>query len=222
MNSTGPWAFVINWAAACLVSIRRWSGWPSRGGRASFPGATVTSWNICARTSPWPTAMPRPWAASNRGRTRSLNYELGHKTGWFDQRLRVNGALFYTDYRSYQTFHLSPFGATIANAERAHALGAEMEASVRLLTELELFASANYTRAEFDRYQFQGNNFDGKPINNIPAYTVTAGIDYRAKWGGLARLSWRRVGEFEFDETNTVGQSAHDLLDVRVGYVWKN
>jgi len=166
--------------------------------------------------------MPRPWAASNRGRTRSLHYELGHKTGWFDQRLRVNGALFYTDYRSYQTFHLSPFGATIANAERAHALGAEMEASVRLLTELELFASANYTRAEFDRYQFQGNNFDGKPINNIPAYTVTAGIDYRAKWGGLARLSWRRVGEFEFDETNTVGQSAHDLLDVRVGYVWKN
>lgn len=134
----------------------------------------------------------------------------------------LNGALFFTDYHGFQTFHLSPFGATIANAERAHALGAEVEASVRLLPELELFAGANYTRAEFDRYQFQGNNFDGKRINNIPAYTVTAGIEYRAKWGVVARLSWRRAGEFEFDETNTVGQSAYDLLDVRLGYVWKN
>ncbi len=31
----------------------------------------------------------------------AVNYEIGAKTDWFDHRLRVNGSVFYEDYKSY-------------------------------------------------------------------------------------------------------------------------
>lgn len=36
----------------------------------------------------------------------AINYEIGAKTDWFDHRLRVNGSLFYEDYKSYLNLEL--------------------------------------------------------------------------------------------------------------------
>lgn len=36
----------------------------------------------------------------------AINYEFGAKTDWFDHRLRVNGTLFYEDYKSYLNLEL--------------------------------------------------------------------------------------------------------------------
>jgi len=38
---------------------------------------------------------------------KAVNYELGAKTDWFDHKLRVNGSLFYEDYKSYLNLELA-------------------------------------------------------------------------------------------------------------------
>ncbi|MGH8220561.1 MAG: TonB-dependent receptor [Steroidobacteraceae bacterium] len=37
----------------------------------------------------------------------AVNYEIGAKTDWFDHRLRVNGTLFYEDYKSYLNLEIA-------------------------------------------------------------------------------------------------------------------
>lgn len=56
------------------------------------------------------------------------NYEVGVKWDFWDNRARINAALFYYDYKDYQGFAFDPiaFTTSIFNAD-AHAAGGELE-----------------------------------------------------------------------------------------------
>jgi iron complex outermembrane recepter protein len=58
------------------------------------------------------------------------NYEVGWKSSWFDNRLRVNGAVFWEEWEDFQFSFTGPNGLTvIANAGSARIKGLEMDAS---------------------------------------------------------------------------------------------
>ena len=58
------------------------------------------------------------------------NYEVGWKSSWLDNRLRVNGALFWEDWNDFQFSFTGPNGLTvIANAGSARIKGMELDAS---------------------------------------------------------------------------------------------
>jgi iron complex outermembrane recepter protein len=148
----------------------------------------------------------------------SLHYELGHDASYHDGDLRFHAAVFYTDYRDYQSFQFNPTGETIFNAERAHAYGVEGELRVRPLDGLEIYAAAGCTKARFDEFDTPVGDYGGNRINNIPLATFNLGGAYHAPWGGVARLDWRHVGDTWFDQGNTVKQGGYSLLDARIGY----
>lgn len=152
------------------------------------------------------------------GTERSLHYELGHQASCFDGGLQLRASLFHIDYRDYQSFQFNPFGETIYNARRAHATGAEGEIRVRPFEGLEIHASAGYTRAHFDEFETTVGNFSGRRMNNSPLSTVHVGAEYRAAWGGLARVDWSHVGDIWFDQGNSVKQESYSLLHARLGY----
>lgn len=150
---------------------------------------------------------------------RSTHYELGHDSSFEDGRVALHGAVFYTDYKDYQAFQFNPTGGqTIYNADRAHAWGAEVEVRVKPTDEIELFAGLGYTEARYDDYEIPFGNFTGNRIAKIPECTVNLGLSYRAKWGGMARIDWRYIGDTSFDDGNRQNQDAYSLLDARIGY----
>jgi iron complex outermembrane receptor protein len=80
---------------------------------------------------------------------------LGFKTDWFDDRLRLNGAIFYNDYTDLQlagafvnviTGEVSTF---TANAGSAPIEGAELEATVVASDNLTFLATFGYLTNEF-------------------------------------------------------------------------
>lgn len=81
------------------------------------------------------------------------NYEIGWKTTWLDDRLLVNGAVFYADYRDLQVTVLTPAGrGTISNASDADIQGFEIEVQARPIENLEIGAGYGYLDPEYKNY----------------------------------------------------------------------
>jgi outer membrane receptor protein involved in Fe transport len=84
------------------------------------------------------------------------NYEIGAKTSWLDNRIVVNGALFFMDYEDKQVSALvvdpaEPTGlrAVISNASGAEVLGLELETSIFVTQRLRLTAAYTFLDAQY-------------------------------------------------------------------------
>ena len=84
------------------------------------------------------------------------SFEIGLKSDWMDNRLRVNAALFYNDYTDIQVtqFEAGSGGASsrIVNAGEATYQGLELEITALLTDNLLMELSYGYLDAEFDEY----------------------------------------------------------------------
>ena len=126
-------------------------------------------------------------------------YEVGAKTEWLNNRLRLNGALYFNDYRDQQIGvqqippgSISPIPG-ITNAARVEVYGAELEATWLVTPNLQLAASYAYTDATFRRFvqteegstalnkTEAGNieaDFSGNFVGKNPRQAASAAIDY--------------------------------------------
>jgi iron complex outermembrane receptor protein len=87
------------------------------------------------------------------------NYELGLKLDAWDNRLRLNTAIFYTDYtdRQLTTVRINPDTGRIAgaliNAESSSIAGIEIEAQVIPIENLQITANVTFNEGEIDDYE---------------------------------------------------------------------
>ncbi len=80
------------------------------------------------------------------------NYELGFKTSWLNNRLRVNGSLYQLDWTDIQLSFLGANGLTeIRNAGNARIRGAELDVFARLAPGFTLSAGAAFNDAQITR-----------------------------------------------------------------------
>jgi iron complex outermembrane receptor protein len=86
------------------------------------------------------------------------NYEVGFKMDAWDRKLRLNTAVFYTDYQDRQltTIRISPTEGRIAgaliNAESSYISGIEFEAVVLPVENLQLTANVTFNESDIEKY----------------------------------------------------------------------
>src|ERR1700761_8282852 len=113
-------------------------------------------------------------------------YEIGLKSQWFENRLRVNLDAFYYDYSDLQVeLFTPPANAFTQNAASASVKGIEAEIAGRPLPSIDLYANIAYLDAQYDSYpgaQFKASPtpFDasGKYLNDAPKWSFTVGGTY--------------------------------------------
>ena len=86
------------------------------------------------------------------------NYEIGFKMDAWDRKLRLNTALFYTDYQDRQltTIRISPEGriaGALINAESSYISGIEFEAVVLPVENLQLTANVTFNESDIEKYE---------------------------------------------------------------------
>jgi iron complex outermembrane recepter protein len=100
---------------------------------------------------------------------KDTSYEVGLKSTFFDRRLLVNAAAFYTDYNDLQVFALipSPDGPlnSLTSAQKAHNVGADLEFVVKPIEPFTFTAQVGLLNAQIDRF-----------VNNVPGAASLQGL----------------------------------------------
>jgi iron complex outermembrane receptor protein len=132
------------------------------------------------------------------------SYEIGAKTEWLGRRLRVNGDVFFTDYRDMQVNFLVPGSVSdtkVRNAGEAEMRGAELDATWRALPRLTFTLAGAWLDTEVEEVINQEGENDAHlfPFYSAPPYTGVGAVDWTAwelGWGALrAYASYNYVGE---------------------------
>jgi len=161
------------------------------------------------------------------------NYEVGFKTEWADRRLRLNGAVFYMDYKDKQEeIGLPSEGATgqrisVFNAADATMQGVELELQAVVTEALSVRGNLGYLDSEYDDFTFfdgfQTVDNSGLEFRRAPEWTGSVNATYEWDMGsGQAwiRGSYRYLGGHFIEQTNRpeLENDAQHLVDLSVNY----
>ncbi len=159
----------------------------------------------------------------------SNNVELGLKNDFFDNRLRVNIAVFATQVNNAQVPTLIlPDAITVTrNTGALNSRGAELELAATPAKGLQIEYNLGYTNAKYQTLKVSSNgdiiNLGGNRQIFTPDVTSMLALQYshlvsaRHQLKLVARGEWFYLGRSYFDLANTIEQSSYHLLNTRVG-----
>ena len=163
-------------------------------------------------------------------------FEGGIKSELFDERVRLNAAAFYYNYKNQQLqLSLGQGVLQFLNAADSHMYGGELEGEARVTERFHVQAGVSYLHAKYSRFPDapcttplpNGGNLlfpcdaAGKDMIRAPHYTANVSADYTVLVGGgslAASANYYYNDGYFGDSGNTVGQPGYGLLNVQLAY----
>jgi outer membrane receptor protein involved in Fe transport len=168
-----------------------------------------------------------------------LNYELGLKGYWLEQRLQTQIALFYQDRTDAQAkqsiFNPSDFSFDdfLTNASGGSSIGLELTADYSVSDRLSLFASLGLLNAEFDDFMSSSHvdarddnnglalaavDMDGRDVAHAPNYQFSLGGDVVLVENLTLRIEVEGKDEFYYSNSHNEKSSSYELINMRLTY----
>ena len=175
----------------------------------SFKGATFTQ-RIFPPRPDIPTANPE-FVDS---------YEIGFKSTLADNRVRLNGALFYSEYDDIQVTVLedASAGNTTANAASGEIYGFELELFAQPVANLNLELGVGYLNAEYSEVggaaEAAGLTVDLEFINT-PEWSINSAVSYDF---GLSN-GWTLTPRLEYNYNSEIYNDTQNFAGIRQGSV---
>ncbi|MCG8442433.1 MAG: TonB-dependent receptor, partial [Caulobacterales bacterium] len=164
------------------------------------------------------------------------SYEVGVRSEWLDNALRLNGTIFLADYSDKQedvvvALPVAPFQATVVqNAAAASYFGVELDSQWAITDSLSLNGTFSYLDAEYDDFptlftdpvtgETSIRDQSGLELRRAPDFTYSIGANYgrQVGFGQLnADISWRWVDDFQLTIVNAnplVGPQISPVVEV--------
>jgi iron complex outermembrane receptor protein len=159
----------------------------------------------------------------------AATFEIGMKSEWLDNTVRLNVALFHTDYDDLQIIIRETFNPITFNGGEADIDGAEVELTWVPTEQWFITAAVGWLDAEYDKLSDSvlNNATPVLPQNslvNTPELSTALGIAYTfdiGQWGTLTpRLDWSYRDEEFNDAVNTpqLKQDSYHLVNAALIY----
>ncbi len=148
-----------------------------------------------------------------------LNYEIGWKSSFLDNKLIVNSSIYYMDISDKQVLTAvdSMYGY-ISNAASATSKGLELEIRYHLNDNLSLFSGFGYNKTTFDEFSDYKGDYNGNYNPYAPEYNYSIGTQYRSANGCYAGIDLTGYGKMYLDKANKYQQNAFNLVNAKIGY----
>ena len=166
------------------------------------------------------------------------NYELGIKSEWLDNRLRLNANIFFMEYEDKQEELQLPDSTgtgqktVVTNASSATIQGIEFDLQAYVSDNLSLRANLGYLDTDYDDFQYtalDGSIVDLSALEFRRAPDVTGTLDATYEWemaGGNAwvRGSYHYIGGHFTNVTNSpeLENGGLNLVDASINYAMSN
>ncbi len=160
------------------------------GGWSTRLGAPVAVSNLIA-----PSAGIDPVNAPDHDSEEAATYEIGYKAELMDRRVRLNAAVFTTDYTNIQVVSAPQFTLGVPwffNAGEAQIDGAELEIDFAVTENFVANASLGYLDAEYtslDSFALEGGITKDNLLMNVPEESANIGGTYTFDLAGGNTLS---------------------------------
>jgi iron complex outermembrane receptor protein len=162
------------------------------------------------------------------------NFEIGIKSEWLENRLRVNANVFYLEYDDKQEELQLPDDndtgqkTVVTNAASATLQGAELDIQAFLGDGLSLRANLGYLDSEYDDFQYTDLNGDIVDLSNLefrraPDWTGSFDATYEFDLGSgnmWMRGAYHYIGEHFVNVTNSpeLENDEQHIFDASVNY----
>ncbi len=132
------------------------------------------------------------------------SYEAGIRGIFLDNRLAMNGAVFYAKYKDFQLLTFNGVQFITENVSKVDTMGAELDFQASLAEGFDVFGGVSYTEAEY------GNGvaapLTGRQITNAPKWVFTGGATYTRPIGNSG-LDGFLHSDFRFDSGANTGSN---------------
>ncbi|MBL8552503.1 MAG: TonB-dependent receptor [Hyphomonadaceae bacterium] len=142
------------------------------------------------KSGSWTTRLSAPLPPGDPKRIfnpeEATSYEIGLKSQYFDNALRINSAAFFTDYQDIQLQQFEAISPTFRNAGDAEIYGGEVELQAVLGNGFSLAGALGYMHAEYTRVA-AGVNVGGE-LPKTPEWSLNLAPQYEMGLNGGAAL----------------------------------
>jgi iron complex outermembrane receptor protein len=162
------------------------------------------------------------------------NYEIGVKADLFDDRFRVNAAVFMMDYENLQVTQTNAncLCNITDNAASAEIKGIEAELLFAVTDTLRLNLAGSYVDATYEDFLESATipntnppqrlDSSGNTLQRTPDTQITGGVDYTmnvGSWGEALnfRVSYTWQSEMYWATDNIATEDSYGLIDARIG-----
>jgi iron complex outermembrane recepter protein len=160
------------------------------------------------------------------------SYETGYKSMHMGNRLRLNAAMFYSDYSDLQVLSFEGGLTSISNAAAATIWGGELESFFQQTRNLQWSLAFSYLNAKYDEFiTSRGGaavDVSGNTVQSAPEFTVSAATQYGYMLRDSGQLSLRAELNYQsevfFDQFNddVVKEDGYALVNLMTTFESKH
>jgi outer membrane receptor protein involved in Fe transport len=151
---------------------------------------------------------------------KTVNYELGLKSSWLNNRYHFNAAVFKIDWEDAQVGDFTDdFIPIFVNAGQAKSVGLELSSKARLNNHLSAYLNYAYTKAELTQDAELLSAFDGDRLPGSPKNQFALGINYQTNVAKNLQLDMHYGLTYQSNVNSALNTEKNEVLS---GYALNN